>query len=175
MIRQLAMVLVFGGCSLGLIAVGCGGSGGSGSEGPAFTLEQYFAQLQAADSLASSRIDRIGSELDETRPEAQALQALKDVFPEQIATLDDLVESMETLRPPAEVKHAHDAAIDALKNSIDVTKRNSDAIQDAASLQEASDILASQETTEADQATSQMCLALEKAGTDRGITVDLDC
>lgn len=37
------------------------------------------------------------------------------------------------------------------------------------------DLLSGEETTQASERTSNTCLALEKAGTDRGITVDLDC
>ena len=48
-------------------------------------------------------------------------------------------------------------------------------MQDITSPQDASDILSSQEAAAADQATSLTCLALEKAGTDLAITVDLDC
>lgn len=171
-----AVVLV-GVPSLGLLAAGCGGSksdDGKATSGP-LTMEEYFQKLDEVDNVASARFAQMRAQLSQQQPEAETLRTLQDVYPEEVATLEDLVASMEALKPPADVKDVHDAAVAALKNSVDVARKNSDEIQSATSAQQATDLLSNQETTQANEQTANTCLALEKAGTDREITVDLDC
>ncbi len=173
MFRCLAVVLTLSGCSLSALA--CGGGGTGGSEGPPLTLEQYFQQLDAIDNTSQARFERIGQQLSEQQPPEQALSTIKDVYPEEVATLQDLLGGMERLRPPAEVKSEHDAAVDALRSLVEVTEKNAKSIASATLFSQVTDLLSSQESTDASKKTSDTCLALEKAGTDRGITVDLDC
>jgi hypothetical protein len=171
------IVVVLGLSCFALLAAGCGGgksADGSPSSRP-LTLGQYFQQLGEADNMASARFAQIRTQLGQQQPEAETLRTLQDVYPEEVVTLEDLVESMEALGPPAEVKDVHDAAVAALKNSAVVARKNTERIQSAASAQQATDLLSGQETTQANERTTSTCLALEKAGTDRGITVDLDC
>jgi hypothetical protein len=149
----------------------CGGE----SKGEPMTLQAYFEEVQQADSIASGRFQRIRSQLDGATNEAEGLSQLKQVFPQQVATLEDLVEALEALRPPAEVESVHEAALAALKDSAEITRSNSDKIERMTSLDDATEILSSTETLKADEATANTCLALERAGTERGITVDLDC
>ena len=152
-----------------------GACGGGSSGGPALTLEQYFVRLQEADNQASARIDRLGQQLEAPGPEGLALQTLKDVMPGQVATLKDLVGAMERLQPPVEVEDAHKAAVAALKLTVEATQKEAVAIEGATSLSEVRDVLNGPDTVAATQKTSETCLALEQAGTERGISVDLDC
>jgi hypothetical protein len=138
-------------------------------------VEQYFQHLGAIDSTSQARFERIGQQLSERQPPEQALSTIKDVYPEEVATLQDLLDGMERLRPPAEVKSEHDAAVDALRTLVKVTEKNAKSIASAASFSQVTDRLSSQESTDASEKTRDTCLALEMAGTDRGIDVDLDC
>lgn len=157
--------------SLAGLALACGG----GSEGPPLTLEQYFQQLEAIDNTSQARFERIGQQLSEQQPPEQALGTIRDVYPEVVATLQDLLDGMERLRPPAEVKSEHDAAVDALRTSVKVAEQNAKSIASATSFNQVTDRLNSQESTDASKKTSDTCAALEKASTDRGSNVDLDC
>jgi len=156
------------------LMLACGSRDGSSGSGP-LTLEQYFQQLGAIDKTSQARFERIGQQLSEQQPPEQALSTIKDVYPEEVATLQDLLDGMERLRPPAEVKNEHDAAVDALRTSVKVTEKNAKSIASATLFSQVTDRLNSQESTGASKKTSDTCLALEKAGTDRGLTVDLNC
>ncbi len=157
------------------LTLACGGGDSSGSAGPPLTLEQYFQQLDAIDNTAQARFQEIGRQLAERLPEAEALAKIQEVYPERVATFRDLLDGMERLRPPAEVEDEHDAAVDALRESVKGSEKSAKSIAGATSFSQVSEVLNSQESMDASKQTSDTCLALEKAGTERGISVDLDC
>jgi multidrug efflux pump subunit AcrA (membrane-fusion protein) len=138
-------------------------------------VDEYFAQVQAADDQASARFDQIRAQLGELESGSDPLATLRDVYSQQVATLGDLVDQLDALRPPDEVKDEHDAAVEALKRSIEVTQESSEAASRASTLDEVSAFLERNEVAEADHETSRTCMALEATGMELGITVDLDC
>jgi hypothetical protein len=174
MSQRLARValLTFAICSLGALAGGCGGGGRSG---PALTLDEYFNKLSAANSTAKARFEQVGKQLSTNQPEAEALKTIQEVYPEEVATLKDLLRSTERLRPPAEVKAEHDAAVNALRDSLAVEEKNETTIANATTFQQVLDLLNSQAASAVSKKASDTCLALEQAGTERGMHVDLDC
>jgi hypothetical protein len=161
----------------GVTSAGCGGGGRDADVAPGTpqTLEEYFRQLDAADNVASARLRQIASQLSTRQPETEALATIKEVFPEEVVTLEDLLGSMEKLRPPADIRTQHEAAVSALRRSVDVAKKNAAAIEKATAFNQVSDLLNGQASTDANEKTSATCSALEQAGTERGISVDLDC
>jgi hypothetical protein len=148
---------------------------GGGEDGETLTLPAYFAAVQEADDTASARFQQIRGQLGEGQSEGEELEALKQVYPQQVATLRDLVEQLEALRPPDEVEEEHEAAVEALKRSIEVTEKGLDEVRRATELAAVSSFLQRQEVLDADQRTSETCATLELAGTQLGINVDLDC
>lgn len=147
----------------------------SGGGGPPMTADAYFAEVQAADDQASARFDQIAVQLEELQTGSDPLETLTDVYSQQVATLRDLADQLDELNPPEDVQDVHDAAVAALKDSVDVTQESSEAIRQASQLDDVQAFLERSEVAETDHATSQTCMALEAAGTELGITVDLDC
>lgn len=147
---------------------------GGGTSGP-LTLDQYFQRLDEIDDKAAERFDRIGARLEEDLPEDEALDVLREVLPQQVTTLKDLLEGVEALEPPAEVKDAYDEALDALRDFIGVSEDTADRVAEAESFREVTTILNDQASGAASQRLVETCLALEEAAADHGIEVDLDC
>jgi hypothetical protein len=131
--------------------------------------------VQEADAIASERFDQIASQLDPSLAEAEALDALNNALQAQVATLRDLTEQLDALAPPDELRDVHDAAVEALEDNIDVTEQDLEAIESMTSMTAAVGELNDEESSAAANETQRTCLALEGAGTQRGITVDLDC
>jgi hypothetical protein len=161
--------------ALALVAAACGGGDDRRPSGTSLPLGEYFQRLQAADDESEQRFDRLEAQLAENLPEDQALALLKQVYPQQVAILKDLLGDTEALVPSAEVADAHDEAVDALRDFVDISEDTADQVADAQSLREVSERLSVEASSEANQRLIESCLALEQAGTANGMTIDLDC
>jgi hypothetical protein len=158
-------------CLLCVLTTACGGSSGA----PRLSDEAYFAQLQTVNDTAQKRFGEITKQLGTNKAEAEALVAVQQVYPEQVATLKDLLSGMEALRPPTDVQKEHNAAIKALRANVALQEKDAPTIAGATTVQQVGAVLSGAEESKATEETSTTCKALEAAAAARGITVKLDC
>jgi hypothetical protein len=166
--RALVVLLV----ALPVLSAACSGGG---SEREPLTLKQYFAEVQAAYDVASARFDRTNQQLDPGQTESEALQTTRNVLREQVATLRDLASTLEDPVPPAELAGVHDAAVAALQDNVVAMEHDAEAADSASNMAAVGDAVSDDESNEAGTAQREACGALERAGAERGITVDLNC
>ena len=159
--------------TIGAIAAACGGGGDGG--GDSLTIEQYFERLEA---LATSFDDR-GTELEEgfditaDTSDDELIELSRDFLGGGLAVLQDFVDDLDGLNPPAEAADAHSAAVDAGKAAIAALEDVVDRLDDVGS---AADVEALFEDVVADsESFSEGCFALQEIADDTGSPVDLQC
>ena len=159
--------------ALGAIAAACGGGGGGG--GDSLTIEQYFERLETF----ATRFDDRGTELEEgfdfssATSEDDLIDLSQDFLRGGLAVLQDFVDDLDGLNPPAEVADAHNTAVDAGKAAVVALEDAMDRLDDVGS---AADLEGLFEEAFADsESFSEGCVALQEIADDKNISVDLQC
>ena len=157
--------------TIGAIAAACGGGG----DGDSQTIGQYFERLE---TLAASFDDR-GTELEEgfditaDTSDDELIELSRDFLRGGLTVLEDFVDDLDGLDPPAEAADAHDTAVDAGKAAIAALQDVVDRFDDVES---AADLAGLFEDAFADsESFSEGCFALQEIADDIGISVDLQC
>ncbi len=166
----LALVAVAAACKSGGGGTSTAGSTALGTAGPPLTLQEYFQHVQALDSRASQRLAVIGQALTPASSDEQKLSVVRDLATGLAAIDKDLRDGLQRITPPPEAKAAHQAAIEALTQHINLAETASDP-----STNDPLAILTSPEAGVADASLSKACQDLRHLAAARGIAVTLSC
>ena len=145
----------------------------SDDDGDSLTLDEYFAQVDAIDNDTTAEIDAAFEGITDEND----VQQFKDAFKVLGPALDDAANDLEAIEPPAEVETEHDALVVELNNYADKANEIADGIDgiEASNPDELFAAIEEQGFNEADDEFTAACLALQQAGADNGIVVDLGC
>lgn len=163
------------GLALALFSSACNGDGddgGSDGDGDPLSLEEYFAQVQEADSSFSSSTDELGEQFEELS--ADQVSEAADLLDQQLSLLSDFADELDAIEAPEEVAELHDETVDALRGYAEVFGPAVDEFREAPTIDEGFASFA-----EVDQATLETaqgnCLELAQIAADNSIEVDLSC
>lgn len=155
-----------------VIAAACGSGD---DDGDSLTNGQYFERLETL----AGRFDDRGTELEEgfditsDTSDDELIELSRDFLGGGLAVLQDFIDDLDDLNPPAEVADAHNTAVDAGKAVIAALEDVVDRVDDVRS---AADLEALFEDVVADsESFSEGCFALQEIADDIGISVDLQC
>ncbi len=176
-----------------LLTAACGGDS-------ALSIEDYFAAVetetarydQATDDIAnafSTQLDiafedfsAAATDADEATAAAGletlttvAVNATRTSFELTAAELDQFISTMDALEPPDEVAAEHEEAIAALRASRAAIDPTIDAVNQITALADLEPVLAGSAFADSRVRLESSCTALEQAGRDNGVEVDLDC
>lgn len=151
-----------------------GGGTGSSPE-----LEEYFRVLEEISARTDTGLEEAGAGLDQTfETEEQEVDALREAIRNSGEVLEQSLLDVGQLDPPDEVTGDHESFRDALSEVVRLTAEVLDAIEDVTTSQEMEDLILNEwdpVLTEADNAFSDACFALQDVAATNGITVDLRC
>jgi len=141
---------------------------------PSSDLEDYFQELDAAENelrSGAASADEGLTALNNATPPDEVIAA----FEEALAVVDEFGADLQAIDPPDETAVAHEETIAAWQAVSGIVADAIDAVEGGGTLQDAQDVLTSQEASEVDAATDALCSALQQIATDNGIDVDLGC
>ncbi len=174
-----SLFLLPGALLLGLVAL----SAACGDGGEALSLEEYFQRLDAIQEDVDARFEEQGDDEDPFDPDApleERVDALTGGLQDSKAILEDAVEAVQGLDPPAEVEDAHDEFVAALLGflpSFDDFRDRAADVESESDLEELFSSLdeGSQEFQEAGERLDAACLAIQAIADQNNIAVDLNC
>jgi hypothetical protein len=134
-------------------------------------LDSAFADFSAAATGADEATAAAGLEALTT----VAVDATRTSFELTGAELDEFITTMDELAPPDDVVAEHDEAVAALRASRAAIDPTIAAIDQITTLTELEPVLAGSAFADSRVRLEASCAALERAGTDNGVEVDLDC
>ena len=175
-----ALLLAFG-----AIAAACGGDGdgdgdgGGDGGGGALTLQEYFQRVEELDTALQAEEaaldERMEDDLASVTDEQDALDLVQDGFEAQLANIEDFVDDLDGLDPPAEVEDAHNEAVAAQRDFLDLFKDVLAQLGDIDSFDAVDELFGADDIAAAEERATQSCLAVEQIGVSNGFDVDFDC
>lgn len=176
-----------------LLVAACGGDA-------ALSLEDYYAAVEAEAARYDQATDDISNALNSqfesavaevTDAAAGADEATVETLVAELTTtavaatsaafqltgeqLDQFVATMDALEPPEEVAAEHDEAVAALRASRAAIDPTIEALDGVTTMEELDPVLAGSAFADSRKRLEASCGALEQAGIDNGVDVDLDC
>lgn len=181
------------GAAMMLLVAACGGDS-------AMSMEDYFTAVEAESTRYDETTGDIANALstqfttaieDYSAAAADADEATAAAGLESLTTsivaattasyeltgveLDQFITAMDDLEPPDEVSAEHDEAVAALRTSRAAIGPTIVALDQITSLEELETVLAGSDFADSRARLEASCTALEQAGVDNGVEVDLDC
>lgn len=165
---------VAGFCALlALSASACGGDGGP------LTLEEYFNEMEDISDRADEESAAIEEKYADVADFEEFSPALRDdyqaFFEESVDFLDEVIDEIEQLNPPAEAEDAHNEFVEAYRG---LTAEFDEVVQDIDTFDSEEDFTEAflgggfvDAVTDAEAA----CNTLQALAEDNDITVNLDC
>jgi hypothetical protein len=156
-----------------IVAAGAATWGCNDKKDKELTLEEYFQKVDAIDNDSTARTDAVFADLGDD----SEMQEFQDAFKAAAPILADAARDFDDLNPPDEAKNEHDAMAAALNNFADKMGDIADAVDDidASTPDELFAAIDEQGFTDANNAFTEKCLALQELATDKGIDVEIDC
>lgn len=149
---------------------------GGGGE---LTLEEYFQRLEELDDEPGEEEaaldERMEEDLASVTDEQAALDLVRDGFEAQLASVEDFVDDLDGLDPPAEVADAHNEAVAAQRDFLDLFRDILDQLGDIDSFDAVDALFGADDIAAAEERATQSCLAVEQIGVSNGFDVDFDC
>ena len=168
--------------TVGAIAAACGGDGdGGGGDGGGgeLTLEEYFQRVEELDDELqadeAALDEQMEQDLASVTDEQDALDLVRDGFEAQLANVEDFVDDLDSLDPPAEVEDAHNEAVAAQRDFLVLFRDILDQLGDSDSFDAVDALFGTDEFAAAEERATQSCLAVEQIGVSNGFDVDFDC
>lgn len=166
------------GLLLAAIGVACGG----GQEDPR-TLQEYVDRLDAIFENASQLADEINAEFRDANAEAETdeehMNAFRGLFEDMAESFDDVVDKLESLRPPLTIlDEEHDELTGSAANIASIVEDFSRRADESESLDDMRELFAELEEPEYDDAADRMseaCVFFEVLASDNGIELELEC
>jgi len=170
--RFLMLVLAIVAGSLLLAA--CGGGGG----GEELSLDEYYQQFDGIEENIKTGI----ATLEENQTEGvigEDVEATRNYIDGYLDVVEQGLNDMEALKPPAEAKDAHEELVAALSSMVPQWKDLSEKLADAETTSELQEVLLEAQNETAWQESSQQyadaCATLQGIADENGIVVTLDC
>jgi len=154
-----------------LLLTACGGGGEK------ISLDEYFRQLDAVEEGMKTKV----SALDEQSGEAvgQDVQATRDYVDSYYSIVQQGLNDVKALQPPAEAKDAQDEFVASLANMLSLWQDLSVRLAGVETTEELQTLLTGLESEtqwlDTSQKFTDACRALQAIATDKGIDVTLDC
>jgi hypothetical protein len=156
--------------AFGMMAGACKNGGGG-----ALTLEEFFQRVDELDSELNEQSDALFASLEDTQDPAEAVEQLRDIFPQQAGLFQDFRDDLADLDPPAEAESLHHEALEAFDGVIAAVDGLVGQLDSVESLDDLDALFVDSEFSAADERLTQVCLDLEQLAADNGITVDFNC
>ena len=156
--------------AFGMVAGGCKNGGGG-----ALTLEEYFQQLDELDNDLNEQSDALFAPLEDVQDPGEAVEQLRDIFPQQAGLFQDFRGGLADLDPPGEVEDLHNEALEAFDGVIAAVDGLVGQLDSVESFDDLDALFAESEFSAADERLTQVCLDLEQMAADNNITVDFNC
>ncbi len=155
----------------------CGGDGGG--EGDAAGLARYY---QRVDELVDDVVER-GDELleesftdvDVSSAEDAQLAASRAYLQGFVEIIDQFLDGLREIEPPAEVREAHDAFVEAADEFAGASSDVIGQIGDVLSPDGLRELLAGGALNEAGERVEQACFEVQDLAEEHGIVADLNC
>jgi len=154
-----------------LLLAACGGGGKE-----EMSLDEYFQQF---DAIEESMKTSVGALEESGAAVGEDVQATRDYVDGYYGIVQKGLTDVKALKPPAEVKDAHDEFAATLGNMISLWKGLSDRLANVQTTEELGTLLTGlageADWTDTSQQFTDACRALQTIATDKGIAVTLDC
>jgi hypothetical protein len=158
--------------AVSLLVPACGDDDDAGG---ALTVEEYFTRLEAAGTEFAERGEAADAELTESEdPVGDA----KLIIPEFIEILEDFVEVLDGLSPPAEVAEAHGSTVAAGKDALAALRDAAGEVADVDDLGGLVEFFEGPAMSAFEAAGARFeagCAQLEGLAEEQGLDVDLRC
>ena len=153
-----------------LLSAACGG--GNGSNGEPLPLEEYFQTLAKANASLNQRAENV--EVGSGPPSVEDSRSCAEEFG---VIVDDFINSLKGVTPPAEVKSQHDKLMEAATEVQTIFSDFSDKLDKVESLGEAAPIMEQFgiNIATAGGAEESACRALQSIAVGKGFEIDLEC
>ena len=154
-----------------LLLAACGGGGKE-----EMALDEYFRQF---DAIEESMKTSVGALEESGAAVGEDVQATRDYVDGYYGIVQKGLTDVKALKPPDEVKDAHDEFAATLGNMISLWKDLSDRLAEVQTPEELGTLLTGlageADWTDTSQQFTDACRALQTLATDKGIEVTLDC
>ncbi len=166
-------LFVIGGVLAAALLANCGGDDG-------LSPEEYFAELEGIASerqeASVANSDDLVAVLDDPDSRQDDInEAIRTSFSETVATTNAAISKIEALSPPGDLEGLHDTFIAELRVSTSRIQEFAERVNEAEDFEEISRIIDSLDAEFDDSAFTAACEALERAGDEAGLSVDLSC
>ncbi len=165
-----ALLLAFG-----AIAAACGDDGNGGE----LTREEYFERLethgQDYDDAGNALDEEMEGKFDPAASEDEQVEVFRDFLDEALPLVSDFVNDLDDLDPPAAAADAHNDAVDAGQDLVEMFENVIVVAEDADSFADVAALLEAPGFTEASDTFTNACLALEGVAAENDIDIDLRC
>ncbi len=179
--RLLAIVVV--GALMLALGAACGddddddSNGGNG--GAELTLAEYFSELETLSQAFATDLDTLDEEAGEafegTESDEDALELFVNFVDDMRSATDDFVGGIDDLNPPAAVEEAHDEAVTAGEEVVDMFENALTVLDTADTFEEATLILEGPGIVAASDRFATACVALQGTADSNGLDIDMDC
>ena len=152
---------------------------------PTFPFPPSAGEASADSRLEAAAItfEEDGSEADEELAEAifdavspdEQIDLFKSFIDDSLPIIEDFIDAIADLNPPAEVSEPHEAAVSAGETLVEAFSDLQDGIDDADTPAEAQSLLDEDNVTAASEQFTTSCLALQAIADENDIEVDLQC
>ncbi len=179
---RLLVIVVVGALMLALGAA-CGddddddSNGGNG--GAELTLAEYFSQLETLSQTFADDLDTFdeeaGEEFEGTESDEDKIEVFVAFVKDLRSTTDDFVGGIDDLNAPAEAADAHDEAVTAGEDVVDMFDNALTVLDTAETFEEATLILEGPGIVAASDRFATACAALQGIADSNGLDIDMDC
>lgn len=167
------------GLLLAAFGAACGGGGGGGP----LTFREYIDSLGSIFSDASTRADEINAEFRDANTAAETdeehMNAFRGLFEDMSDSFDDVVDDLESLRPPASLlDKSHNELVASAADVASIVEDFSRRADESESLEEMRELFAELDDPDYDDAVQRMgnaCVFFEDLATDNGLNLELGC
>ena len=177
-IRYLVLAMI-GAMALSLGAVACSSDDGDGNGGGELTLAEYFSALEPLSQGYADDLDTLdeeaGEEFEGSESEDDGIEIFINFVDDMGSATDDFVGDLDGVNAPAEAAAAHDEAVIAGQEMVEMYDNALTVLDTAETFEEATLILEGPGFVAAADRFAASCAGLQGVAADNGIVIDMDC
>ena len=162
----------------GSFAAACGDDGG-GNDGDALTLEEFFQRIDVLDDEYEARTEALEAEFDEAFADVESvgevIDAAQSFFDEGAAAIENFVEGIADIDPPAEAENLHDRVVEAGRTVVELFSNAIDEIEEISTEEEFEALFEDSAIDDAFDRFTVVCLEVQAMANDNGFDVEYNC
>ncbi len=150
-----------------------------GGSGDALTLEEFFQRIDVLDDEYEARTEALEAEFDEALAGVESvdevIDAAQSFFDEGAAAIENFVESIADIDPPAEAENLHDRVVEAGRTVVEQFSNAIDEIEEISTEEEFEALFEDSAIEDAFDRFTVVCLEAQAMANENGIDVEYNC